>query len=322
MKITKRQLQQLLESDNPDAEIEMLPDAPAQQVLLSNEITSEVPLAPQYHPRIFHAVNPGDLVATMGAIKTLAEGIGRKVIISQSVTQLASYYQGATHPTVDEYGRNVCVNIPMWNMLKPLIESQSYIHSFEKYEGQKIDFDFNVIRGKTEVNLPHGMIQAWVTFAFPDLQYDLTKPWIILDGECPHHIKKQVSGKIILNFTERYRNHNIDYFFLRSYAPELIFAGTEHEYALFCTKWQLSIPRLEVGDFLELAYAIKESRFILANQSLNWNLAEALKTPRILEVCSYAQNCMPMIGEDSFGYFYTVGAEYYFRHLYNKTLRK
>ncbi|MHA4791091.1 hypothetical protein, partial [Klebsiella pneumoniae] len=78
-------------------------------------------------------------------------------------------------------------------------------------------------------------------------------------------------------------------------------------------QWQLNIPRLEITNFLELAYALKESRFMLGNQSMNWNLAESLKTPRILEVCQYAQNCQPLIGEDSYGFFHQVGLEYYFR---------
>ena len=182
--------------------------------------------------------------------------------------------------------------------------------------------DFDVIRGKTFVNLPNGALQAWIIYAFPDLAFDLSRAWITLDGKCPQKIKKQVSGKIILNFTERYRNQIIDYFFLKNYSNDLIFAGTEREHWLFCNRWQLNIPRLEINNFLELGYALKESRFLLANQSANWNLAEAMKTPRILEVCQYAQNCQPMVGENSYGFFHQVAIEYYFKRLYNETMNK
>jgi len=273
----------------------------------------------EYITRVKHSTNPGDLIAAMAAIKKFYDITQRRAIVSQSTSFLASYYSGAVHPTVNEQGQNVCCNDAMWNMLKPLIESQPYIHSFEKYSGQKIDLDFDVIRGKTFVNLPNGAIQAWITYAFPDLAFNLSDAWINLTGECPPKIKKQVSGKVILNFTERYRNSVIDYFFLKNYAPDLIFAGTEREHWLFCNTWGLNIPRLEVEDFLELGYAIKEARFMLGNQSLNWNLAEAMKSPRILEVCQYAQNCQPLIGPDSYGFFHQVGCEYYFRILYNKT---
>lgn len=265
-----------------------------------------------------HLANLGDLVATMAAVKKYYDVTKRKVTICQVVNTPAAYYQGATHPTVSESGVQVCVNNSMFEMVKPLIESQYYIHGFEKYEGQKIDLDFDVIRGKTFVNLPHGMIQSWIMFAFPDLACDLSKEWISLDGKTPKNINKQVKGKIILNFTERYRNHITDYFFLKKYIPELVFAGTEREHFLFCNQWQLTIPRLEISNFLEYAYAIKACRFFMGNQSFGWNLAEAMKTPRILELCQYAPNCMPFVGENSYGFYHQVGAEYYWRKLCNE----
>lgn len=271
---------------------------------------------------IYHAVNPGDLVAAMLAVKKYNEITKRRAIIYQSTNQVAQYYQGAVHPTVNEQGVNVCCNEPMWEMLKPLIESQPYIESFEKYTGQPYDINFHAIRTSTIVNLPNGAIQNWVSLGFPDLQTDISKPWISLDDKCPENILNQVKRKIILNFTERYRNVNIDYYFLQNYAPDLIFAGTEKEHFLFCTRWNLNIPRLEINNFLELAYAIKYSRFLLANQSLNWNIAEAMKTPRILEICAYAQNCIHGIGEDSYGFFENVGLEQHFRSMYNKTFGK
>jgi hypothetical protein len=274
------------------------------------------------YARIKHSVNPGDLIACMGAIKRYYDVTKRKVIVCQATNQLAQYYQGAVHPTVNDKGQNVCCNDRMWEMLKPLVESQYYIHRFEKYNGQQIDLDFDVIRGKTFVNLPNGMIQNWIVFAFPDLATDLSKPWITLDGKCPKHIEKQVKGKVILNFTERYRNNMMDYFYLKNYQSDLIFAGTEKEHWLFCNQWQLNIPRLEDKNFLETAYALRECRFFVGNQSTCWNLAEALKIPRSLEICQFAPNCQPGVGENSFGYLHQVGNEYYFRKLYNITSNK
>jgi hypothetical protein len=272
----------------------------------------------QFTAKVFHAVNPGDLISAMGAIRKYWQLTGRKVVVIQSTQQLAAYYQGASHPTVNEYGENVCCNQQMLQMLKPLIESQEYVHSFEKYEGQKFDLDFNTIRGKTQVNLPHGAIQNWVPLAFPDLAFDISEKWIDIPDECPEHIKEQVKGKVLLNFTERYRNPSIDYFFLQNYAPDLIFAGTEREHWLFTNTWNVNIPRLQVNDFLELAHAIKNARFLLGNQSFNWNLANAMQAPRLLELCSFAQNCIHNIGKYNFGYFYQIGVEHYFRLMYKE----
>lgn len=280
-----------------------------------NEIVKPVQ---QYYCRVKHSVNLGDIIAALPACKRYWEVTKRKIIFSQTINQLGAYYEGAVHPTVDEQGRNVCVNLPMWEMMKPLVESQEYIHSFEKYEGQPIDLDLDVIRGKTFVGLPNLMIQSWIMYAFPDLSCDLSKPWIHLPEVKNHPIKKQVGGKAILNFTERYRNDSMDYFFLQNYAPELIFAGTEREHYMFTSKWNLNIPRLEVKDFLEYAYAIKYSRFLLGNQSLGWNISQAMGTPRIVELCRYAPNVQPMVGENSHGFFHQVGVEYYVKRLFNE----
>ena len=270
---------------------------------------------------IKHFANIGDIIASLPACKAFYEKTGRKVIYYQMVNQLAAYYQGATHPTLSENGEMVCVNQKMFDMIKPLVEAQEYIHSFVRYEGQHIKIDFDRIRGEVFVNLPHGMIQSWIFFAWPDLAFDLSKQWVSIP-EQEHPVQEQTRNKIVINFTERYRNHNIDYFFLKEYEPDLIFAGTEREYALFTNKWNLNVPRLEVNDFLEYAYALKACRYFLGNQSFAWNLCQAMHVPRILEVCNYAANCMPFIGEDSYGFYHQTAVVYFTKVLYNKTMKK
>lgn len=270
-----------------------------------------------------HFTNIGDLIASLCACKKIYDKTGRKVNYFQQIGMPAQYYQGAVHPTVNSEGVNVCMNQKMWEMTKPLLLSQYYIHGAEEYTGQKINCDFDIIRGdKFFVNLPNGSIQAWLMYAYPDLCNDISKPWIFLPDECPKHILDQVNGKVLLNFTERYRNPHIDYFFLKDYAKDLIFAGTQREHLLFCNTWGVDMPLLKTNDFLEVAFALKFSRFFLGNQSWQWNTAEAIKSKRILEVCRYAQNCLPFYGEDSYGYLHKEGAVYYFELLYEKTAPK
>ena len=309
---------------NGDDELDLSALLPEKEVIkvVNPEMTTEIPIQEGACVQIRHSVNSGDLVAAMGCIKKYYELTKRKAVILQAVDFEAQYYNGAEHPIVNSDGKNVCVNEKIFDMLKPLIESQEYVHSLEKYSGQRIDIDFDVIRGKTFINLPHGNIQGWLPLAFPDLTFDISKPWMKFDdAKCPVGIKESVSGKVLLNFTARYRA-KIDYYFLQSFAPDLIFTGTEKEHWDFCNKWGLNIPRLEIDNFLDLAYAIKEARFFVGNQSMGWNLCQAMGTKRILEMCNFADNCFPGIGENSYGYFYQVGAEHYFRQLYNETLKK
>lgn len=315
--MTIKEFKTLLETAEDDFDISAFLEK-KEVVVLNPEIATTSYIPEEGMPaNIRHSVNSGDLIAAMGAIKKYYELTGRKVVVIQTINMAAAYYSGAEHPVVDEQGRNVTVNSTVFEMLKPLIESQKYVHSMEVYTGQRVDVDFDVIRGKTFVNLPHGPIQGWIPLAFPDLIFDISKPWMEFDDSCPFEIKGQVQGKVLLNFTARYRA-KIDYFFLKNYAPDLIFSGTEKEHWDFCNTWGLTIPRLQIKNFLDLAYAVKECRFTVGNQSMLWGLSQACGKPRILEMCNYADNCFPGIGDDSHGYFYQAGAEYAFRQFYNK----
>lgn len=262
--------------------------------------------------RVKHFCNIGDVIAALAGLKSYWEKNNRKIIFSQQLDVPAQYYESAYHETQDDKGTMVCMNSKIWEMTKPLLLSQEYIHDVEVYEGQTpIVIDIDVIRKKVFTNLPHGQIQGWIMMAYPDLAYDLSRAWIHIDDNCPTHIESQVKGKILLNFTERYRNAHINYYFLRKFKHRIIFAGTDREYLLFVNKWKLEVPKLVTKDFLELAHAIKVARFTLCNQSMVWNLCEAMKTPRILEICEFAQNCMPNCGEKSYGFFHQDAVEYY-----------
>lgn len=318
-KITASEFKKLLKAALSDPELSSLLPQKETVKLIQPETPTELDIPEGKCVQIKHSVNTGDLIAAMGAIKIFYEVTKRKAIVMQVLDLRGEYYAGAVHPVTDAEGRQVTFNSYMYDMAKPLIESQEYVHGFEKYTGQRVDLDFDVVRGKTFVNLPHGPIQGWIPLAYPDLAFDISKPWMKLDrSKCPPHIKGQVAGKIILNFTERYRM-KIDYYFLQGYAADLVFAGTEKEWWQFCNQWQLTIPRLEVSNFLDLAYALLEARFMVGNQSMCWGLAQALGVRRILEMCNFADNCFPNIGEHSRGYFYQVPAEHYFRTFYNDT---
>jgi len=291
---------------------------------LSPRIQSELAASPflkKTEPflAVKHCANLGDVIAALPAIKKYSEITGLKIKFLQVLNFPGEYFKGAAHPTKNEDGIQVCMNEKMFKMIKPLVESQSYIHSFDVYDGQLIDLDLDVIRTKVYVGMPNLMIQSWVMFAYPDLGTDLSKAWIKLKPVKNHPVKKLVEGKVILNFTERYHSENLDYLFLREYVNDLVFAGTRSEHDYFCKRWQINVPILEVKDFLEYAYALKYAKFIFCNQSFGWNLAQAMGTPRLVELCRFALNVQPYIGEKSLGFFNQTGATYGFRELFKNT---
>lgn len=322
MSLTLGELKKILETAPDDTDISQY--FPVQEIekRIVPEMVTDIPIEGAV-AQVKHSCNPGDIMASLVACKKYYEITGRKVKYMQKINYVAGYYPGAVHPTVDETGTNVTLNRRMFNLIKPLVESQEYIDSFEEYDGQRVDINFDGIRGETFVNLPHGSIQAWLFYAFPELEADISKPWVFLKST-KQQIEEVTKGKILVNFTERYRNTQIplEYHFLRKYSPDLIFAGTETEHFKFCTKWGIDMPLLKTNDFLEDAYAIRGARFLLCNQSWMWNCATALGTPRLLEVCNFAQNCMPFYGDDNRGYFHQVALEHYFRMMYNNTMYK
>lgn len=236
--------------------------------------------------------------------------LGEQAEIYQQLNVPADYYTGATHP-VQNGGVMVNMNQATFEMISPLILSQHYISDFKEYVGQDITVDLDVIRSKCFVNMPFGMLPSWPMLAYPDMATDLSKPWIDVDAS------PITQGVVVVNFTERYRNPTINYFFLKKYEPHLLFAGTEKEHRLFCEQWKIEVPYLKVENFLELAQYIKGSRFFFGNQSMNWNIANAMGHPRLLEMSSMAPNCQPFVGEKNYGYYHQGAAEYYFERLMN-----
>jgi len=145
---------------------------------------------------------------------------------------------------------------------------------------------------------------------YPDLTCDLSKVWLTV----PDAEKDLAKGKIIITRSERYRNESIDYSFLKPYEDDLLFCGTMREYNNFCMSYDLNIRKLTITNFLELAQAIKQCKFHISNQTQAAQLSAGLKIPRIVEICSFAQNVIP-IGENAYDFLAQKGLEYPFHAL-------
>ena len=118
-----------------------------------------------------------------------------------------------------------------------------------------------------------------------NLKYDLSQPWIAVH---PNH-----QADIVINRTVRYHDKNeIDWNILKEHAEHVLFIGDNYEYSLFCETY-FPIRRHMCKDGLEMAHIIKGSKLFIGNQSSAFALAEAMKHPRILEVCYKRNNCQP-----------------------------
>lgn len=256
-----------------------------------------------------HSINLGDLYSIMPGLKEINHKYGRKARLYQRINMPGHYYNGATHPTKDESGAEVTMNKNMFEMVKPLIEYQPYIDSFQLWKGEKIEVDFDKMRSN-HVGMPNGSINRWPFYLWPDMATDLSKKWFSV----PRKVDSRTKGKILINFTSRYRNHMISYFFLKEYHDRIIFTGTKEEYEFFIAEWDLKMPYLEVNDFLELAIAINSCKLFVGNQSSAFQIAEGLKVNRAVDLCSFAPNVIPH-GANGYDFYHQEAAEYYFKEL-------
>ena len=259
-----------------------------------------------------HNGNTGDILAALPSLRQYYKLTSKKVLLHLWLDRKAFYYEGAVHPVKDVTGDCVMLNRYMYDMLRPLLLAQEYIHDVQEYKGQEIAIPLDKIR-ETNINMSAGDLSRWYFYLFPDLACDLSEKWL----DVPWSAMLQYRNKIIINKTERYSNPSISYFFLKQHESDLIFTGTPKEHELFCTEWGLNIPLLQVDNFLQLAQILNACKFFIGNQSMCMQIASGLKIPRILEACSFCPNVIP-VGEHAYDFYYQIGLEYYFKKLHER----
>lgn len=263
-----------------------------------------------------HSYAGGDLITLLPGLRHVYQQTGKKWIIYQRIYFEGFYYEGAIPATVDEQGRSVTMNRAHFEMLKPLIIAQEYIHDFVEWKGEKVDIDTDKSRDSRAIPIPYSPLHWWNFFIAPELICDLSEKWLYVPQNT---VSGGNIGKIIINRTERYNNPYIHFYFLKQYENEISFIGTPKEYALFCDKWGLTIEYLPINDFLEAATYLSNCRFFSGGQSLFWHTSDGLKIPRILEVCAPFPNTFPT-GANGYAFVNQEAFELLFHKLYQKTL--
>lgn len=249
--------------------------------------------------KLKHSGNAGDIMYSLPAIRQACYNANDKAILYLHIDQPANYVQGFVHPL-----GNVMLNKYMATMLKPLLLATNFIEDVLIYNGQKIDYDLDKFR-QIGLNLGAGNISRWYFQAFPELTCDLS----IETFDFTNCIKQEYSkNKIVINRTERYQNGQIDYSLLNEFKQDKIFVGTEHEYFLM-SKIVDNLEYYNCPNFFELALLINNCKVFIGNQSMNFAIAEQLKSNRILETYFGCPNVIPCGGR-AFDIFNQEGFEY------------
>lgn len=262
-----------------------------------------------------HQGSIGDVWASIPAMREYYRKFNVKVNLLLASGVKAFYYEGANHPTMGKDNvTHVMLNDEVINMMIPLIKEQDFINDCRIWKNEPVNVNLGMIR-ETNVNMPYHSLSKWYFYVFPNLYTDLSEVWL----NVPDSDLDLAKGKIIVTQTERYHNQHINYKFLKKYEDDILFCGTELEYYIFKIRYGLNIKRLVFSTFLELAQAIKQSRFHLTNQTQAAQLSEGMKTPRIVELCHFAPN-VDFIGKNAFEFYNQEALEYYVDYLYEKTI--
>ena len=160
--------------------------------------------------------------------------------------------------------------------IKPLLESQPYIHNVfineNIPEGSFVLDNFRRLR----INFFSGDLRSWYYNLTGDiLPREFWKPILTTKPN------KKYQDKIILIATERYQNPFIDYKCLQQFKDKIIFMGLPNEYNIFCTKY-FSIDFCKVNSLEEAAQYMAGCKCVIGNPSGLYSVAECLKVPRIL----------------------------------------
>lgn len=261
-----------------------------------------------------HTGNIGDVWAAIPAMRQFSIKTRRNIKLYLIKNVQGEYYKGAVHPTKDEKGNMVMLNDKMIEMMTPLLLAQDFIKEVvtiteEEYKTTDILCHLEWIR-EANVGMPAFPIQKWYSTIFPDLDFDLADEWL----HVPDSNINLAEGKIIVTRSERYTNPFLDYSFLKPYEDDMVFCGTMREYNNFTMAYDLQIRKLNINNFLELAQAIKQCKFHISNQTQAFQLSEGQKTPRMLEACVGAPNCIP-VGKSAYYYLNQVKLESDFHKL-------
>ena len=246
--------------------------------------------------RVIQSGHIGDLIYSLSATKKASELHGEKIDFHIGFRE--------QNTTLNHPGGGYCMNPISYAYIKPLLEFQPYIQSVQMNAHPDIVYDFDKFR-RHNLNLAAGDLRRNQFLVYPELMCDLHEPCIEATEPIPYF-----ADKILLNFSSRYRNYDINYFPLKEH--KCVFFGYESEYIAFTDRWQLDCELIKCQDALMLATILGSSKAFIGNQSSTYAIAEQMKVKRLLEVCVQSPNVIPVnngfdyVTNQAFNHFLTT----------------
>lgn len=243
-----------------------------------------------------HTGNLGDVCYGLVALAAFHKKTGSPSVLNLVTDVQAQYFTGCFHPS-----GNIRMTQEGAEFIKPLLTAQPYIEKVE-IRKDKSGIPLDHFRD-TNIKFNAGHLPRWY-FYHLNINYNLGNPWLWVDSP-------KTNG-IVINRSFRYRNNDISYAFMRQY-DNIHFVGLEEEF-IVCRKEIPNLIWLRTRDAFELAQVINSAKFFVGNQSLPFAIAESLKVPRILEICSWAPNVIPT-GDNAYDFYFQEMFELIFKEL-------
>ena len=214
-----------------------------------------------------HSGHLGDLINSLPVIMEIAKKSECNLFIN--------LYKKLEKKNVDvkHLNKEFFLTKESYNKLYPLLEIQPYLSKVQVLENDLVDIDLDYFR-----NLP-------INFNIDSVRWYSHITGIGPDLNLPYMFKvnknNKYSNHIIFLRSLRRQNDHITYNFMDQY-ENLLFIGLYDEY-LDLKKQITKLKFYECNDFLEMAEIINSCKLFVGNLSFGYTIAEALKTPRLLE---------------------------------------
>jgi len=229
-----------------------------------------------------HSGTFGDLIYSLSVVKKMAVENNAQFLVALNNIEncVAKYGYRPDEVDVMHKGRFTSTD---YQLLKPLLERQSYIQSVGTWtqDTPEPDVDLDIFRGVLFRGFEGNYVQAYhMTFDLPFTPEVLNETWLEADPV--------TVAPIVINRTARYRCPNGTSTWQTMLAESDIvkngvFVGNTDEHEDFVSSTGFAVPYYAVRDLKEMADIIAGADLFMGNQSVPYSLAMGLGKSTVLE---------------------------------------